>query len=65
MDTHEHELVRRLYDLHLRLYDHQTQEIAALRRATHELEASFASLQESRDVIHDMLKIVGELVRPS
>ena len=72
MDAREQELIRRLYDLHMQLYDHQTEEIGALRRsnraigqAIDELDQAFQSLQQSRDVLSEMLKVVGELVRPS
>lgn len=56
MTDRERELTRKLYDLTLVLWEHQGEEIEALRRANQ-------ALQKSHDTIGEMLQIVGELVR--
>jgi len=58
MTEHEKELVRKLYDLQLQLFDIQGDEFAALEQAN-------TSLKRSHEVIGEMLKVTGELVRPS
>ena len=55
MDDRERALVRKLYELQLGLFDHQDEEIEALRRANE-------SLRRSHEVIGQMLKITGDLV---
>lgn len=55
MEERERALVRHLYELQLELFEHQGDEIAALRRANE-------SLQRSHDVIGKMLKITGDLM---
>lgn len=58
MTDRERELTRQLYDLTVQLWEHQGEEIEALRKAN-------LALQKSHDAIGQMLKIVGELTRPS
>jgi len=48
--------MRRLYELQIELFDHQGEEIKALKRANE-------SLQKSHEVIGEMLKITATLVR--
>ena len=55
MDDRERALVRKLYQLQLELFDHQGEEIEALRRANE-------SLRRSHEVIGQILKITGDLV---
>jgi hypothetical protein len=54
MTEQERALVRKLYELQLELFDHQGDEIDALRRANE-------SLRKSHDVIGNMLKLTAEL----
>jgi len=56
MDEKEQQLMRRLYELQIELFDHQGEEIKALKRANE-------SLQKSHEVIGEMLKITATLVR--
>jgi hypothetical protein len=58
MDERERQLVQTLYDLQVELFNHQGDEIDALRRANE-------SLRRSHDVIGQMLKITADLVRVS
>jgi hypothetical protein len=55
MDDGERLLLRPLYELQLKLFDHQGEEIAALRRANE-------SLQRSHEVIGKMLKVTADLL---
>lgn len=54
MDEKERALIRTLYELQLELFDHQGEEIEALKKAN-------ASLQRSHDVIGKMLKLTADL----
>jgi|KBSMisStaDraftv2_1062788.scaffolds.fasta_scaffold326171_3 hypothetical protein len=54
MTDKERAIVRQLYTLQLELFDHQGDEIAALRRAND-------SLQHSHEIIAKMLTLTGEL----
>lgn len=58
MTEQERAIIRKLYDLQLQLFDHQGDEIAALRKAND-------ALQKSHETIGEMLKLTGELVRAS
>jgi len=58
MTDREREIVRNLYDLQLELWEQQGEEIKALRLAND-------TLQKSHDIIGRMLKLTGELIRPS
>jgi len=52
MDDREREMARRLYELQLELFNHQGDEIEALRKA-------IQSLSRSHEIIGEMLKITG------
>lgn len=54
MDDKELALVRTLYKLQVELFNHQGEEIEALRRANE-------SLRKSHEVIGQMLKLTAEL----
>ena len=54
MDEKERAMMRTLYELQLELFDHQGEEIEALRKAN-------AALQRSHEVIGKMLKLTAEL----
>jgi hypothetical protein len=54
MDEKEKALARALYELQLQLFDHQGEEIEALRKAN-------AALQRSHEVIGKMLKLSADL----
>jgi hypothetical protein len=54
MDDKERALIRKLYELQLELFEHQGEEIEALRKANE-------SLRKSHEVIGDMLKLTAEL----
>lgn len=54
MTDKERALVRKLYELQLELFNHQGEEIEALRQAN-------AALQKSHDVIGQMLKLTADL----
>jgi hypothetical protein len=58
MDDREREMLRHLYELQLQLFEHQGDEIAALRKAND-------ALQKSHEIIGRMLKVTGDLMRPS
>ena len=55
MDDKERALARKLYDLQVELFNHQGDEIEALRKAND-------ALRKSHDVIGKMLKITADLV---
>jgi len=55
MDDRERALSRVLYDLQVELFEHQGNEIAALRKANE-------SLQRSHEVIGRMLKVTADLL---
>ena len=55
MDDKERALLRQLYELQVELFEHQGEEIAALRRANE-------SLQRSHEVIGKMLKLTADLM---
>ena len=55
MDDRERSLLPQLYELQLELFDHQGEEIGALRRANE-------SLQRSHEVIGKMLKLTADLI---
>jgi hypothetical protein len=57
MDDRERALMRRHYDLQLELFNHQGDEIDALRKA-------IESLRRSHDIIVDMLKLTADLIGP-
>ena len=54
MTDKERALVRKLYDLQLELFNHQGDEIEALRKANE-------ALQKSHEVIGQMLKTTADL----
>lgn len=54
MDETERKMTHALYELQLELFDHQGEEIEALRKANQ-------SLQRSHEVIGKMLKLTAEL----
>jgi hypothetical protein len=56
MDDKEQQLMRRLYELQLQLFDYQGEEIKALRRASE-------SLQKSHEIIGEMLKTTASLIK--
>jgi hypothetical protein len=55
MDDKERAIARKIYDLHLQLWESQGDEIAALRRANE-------ALQRSHETIGELMKLTGELV---
>ena len=55
MDDRERTLMRRLYDLQVELFNHQGDEIEALRKANE-------SLRKSHEVIGEMLKLTADLM---
>jgi hypothetical protein len=55
MDDRERAIARKIYELHLQLWDAQGDEIAALRRATE-------ALQKSHETIGELMKLTGELI---
>jgi len=55
MDERERAIARKIYELHIRLWDAQGEEIAALRRANE-------ALQRSHETIGELMKLTGELV---
>ena len=58
MDDQERRLVHALYELQIELFNHQGDEIEALRKANE-------SLRRSHDTIGKMLEIMRELIPPS
>ena len=58
MNDHERRLVNALYELQIELFNHQGDEIEALRKANE-------SLRRSHDTIGKMLEIMRELLPPS
>ena len=54
MTDTERALIRKLYELQIELFNHQGDEIEALRKAN-------AALQKSHEVIGQMLKITADL----
>jgi hypothetical protein len=58
VDEREQDAMRRLYDLQVALFEQQGEDIKALRRAND-------ALQESHEIIGEMLRVTAELVRPS
>jgi hypothetical protein len=55
MNGKERALLRQLYELQLELFEHQGDEIAALRRANE-------SLQRSHEIIGKLLKLTADLM---
>jgi hypothetical protein len=55
MDEKERAIARQLYELQLELFEHQGEEITALRLANE-------SLQRSHEVIGKMLKLTADLM---
>jgi hypothetical protein len=55
MDDRERAIARKIYELHLQLWDAQGDEIAALRRANE-------ALQKSHETIGELMKLTGELI---
>jgi hypothetical protein len=55
MTDHERAMMRKLYELQLELFEHQGEEIEALRKANE-------SLRRSHDVIGQMLKVTADLM---
>jgi hypothetical protein len=55
LDDRERAHVRRLYDLHVELFQHQGDEIEALRKANE-------SLRRSHEVIGELLKVTADLL---
>jgi hypothetical protein len=55
MDDRERALLRQLYELQVTLFEHQGNEIEALRKANE-------SLRKSHDVIGEMLRLTAELI---
>ena len=55
MDERERLMLRHLYDLQVELFNHQGEELEALRKANE-------SLRKSHEVIGQMLKITADLV---
>jgi hypothetical protein len=58
MDDHERAIIRALYDLQVELFNHQGDEIEALRKANE-------SLRKSHEAIGQMLKLTNDLIRAS
>ena len=58
MNDQERRLVHALYELQIELFNHQGDEIEALRKANE-------SLRRSHDTIGKMLEIMRELLPPS
>lgn len=58
MDDRDRQLMHTLYELQIELFNHQGDEIEALRKANH-------SLQKSHDTIGQMFKIMADLMRVS
>jgi len=54
MDDQERAIVRQLYELQVELFNHQGEEIEALRRAN-------VSLQKSHEVIGQLLALTAKL----
>jgi hypothetical protein len=55
MDDRGRGLLRHLYELQLEFFDHEGEEIAALRRVNE-------ALHRSHEIIGRMLKVAGELM---
>lgn len=55
MTEHERAMMRKLYELQLELFEHQGEEIEALRKANE-------SLRRSHDVIGQMLKVTADVM---
>ena len=55
VEEQERALIRRLYDLQVELFNHQGDEINALRKA-------IESLGKSHEIIGDMLKLTAEII---
>ncbi len=55
MDEKERTMLRHLYDLQVELFNHQGDEIAALRKAND-------SLQRSHEIIAKLMKATADLV---
>jgi hypothetical protein len=55
MDERERQLLKQLYDLQVQLFDHQGDEIEALRRANE-------SLRKSHETIGKMLELMADLI---
>jgi hypothetical protein len=55
MENRERQLLKQLYELQLELFNHQGDEIEALRRANQ-------SLQKSHETIGKMLELMAELI---
>ena len=53
MDDKERAMIRTLFELQMELFDHQGEEIAALRKANE-------SLQRSHEVVGKMLALMNE-----
>ena len=56
MDDHERAMMRKLYELQVQLFEHQGDEIEALRKANE-------SLRRSHDTIGEMLKLTPDLIK--
>ena len=55
MDDRERAIARKLYELHIQLWESQGDEISALRQANE-------ALQKSHETIGELMKLTGDLI---